>query len=135
MTTLAVVELETTSGLAEDRIVNTWTIGTMSATAPAPTITGTASALTTFYNDIQAGISSRIVRAGTPHIIKFYDITGLLNGAPHGSPYAMTAWGIGSGPSGSDLPDEVAIALRLEAVARSSQPAEAPDGTDANSPG
>ena len=133
MTTLAVVELENVSGLSEDRFVNTWTIGSMSDATAGATVSAVAAAIATFYDDIASGLSSRIVRAGTPHSIKFFDIGSHLDGSPHGSPYAFSAWGIPTGGSGSDLPDEVAIAIRLEAFLRADQPAEAPDGSDAGS--
>lgn len=64
--------------------------------------------------------------------VKLYDITGHLDGSPHGSPVWVKPFTMPTvaPPSALGLPSEVAIAVTLEAAGRAGQQVEAPDGTD-----
>lgn len=143
MGTLAVVELQLRSGLPKDKVVNTF------AFAEAAPIRGTGAmdaalvdAITKFFtlNDATLGfpmgsrLSPAVSRAANACAIKLYDITGHLDGSPHGSPRTVSTFTM---PTSSDpstgLPEEVALAVTLEATNRSAQLVERADGSDAGS--
>src|SRR3954452_15961247 len=98
MGTLAVVELPSRSGQPRDKVVNTYAI------AEDATVRGTSSqdamyvaALTTLYTAasplgaLKLGelLGLSLSRAANAASIKLYDITGHLDGSPHGSPRTM----------------------------------------------
>lgn len=140
MGTLAVVELQGKSGLPKDKYVNTFAI------AEANSIKGTGdldddyfAALIDFYNGTNAALAGSIgdqmsgcvSRSADASVIKLYDITGHLDGSPHGSPRAVQTFTLDGSGSTLGHPEEVALVLTLEAANRSEQLVEVPDGSDA----
>jgi hypothetical protein len=114
---LWVVSLNHVSGKPEDRVQNTFCFEYPGAYDPAKDVQ-IGAALAAFYNTTPTGgtgsLASRIgdpmVRTVTASRQDVYDITGHLDGSPHGSPMATYGWTLAAaGGSGSVLPAEVAI--------------------------
>lgn len=140
MDLLCRIELPRTSGLVEDQVVNTFTIGQASSLLQSEA-DAVATAFATFFNNVPTGglaalrdlLSPEIVRnVNVP--VKFYDITGKLNGVANvGSPIRTAGFGIGPQAGASaGLPGEVACVLTLNGQGRADAPVEAPDGADAD---
>lgn len=143
MGTLAVVELASQSGLSKDKFVNTFAI------AEASSIRGTGSMAAAYRTAIQriytaalgvpvsatlgSMISRTVSRDANAHSVKLYDITGNLDGSPHGSPYDVSTFTMPAASETGSLPSEVALVLTLEATNRAAQFVERPDGTDPGS--
>lgn len=137
---LATVTIAADSGLAEDAVVNQFAIITDGSVAgAAPDIDA---ALNDFYNDTQAsgasiaqylsnGLGGTSPAACT---VRVYDISGHLDGSPHGSPLAETTFGLAARTASTvSLPDEVALVLTLRGSNWASQPIERADGLDPGS--
>lgn len=107
--TLAVVILPDVDGLPKDEVINTFVFG-----AGADDI---VTHLKAFYNDTAAGatnplayyISSSRNRATDVCKIEEYDITGHLDGSPHGGPYAIESFTLGGPASAICLPSQNAV--------------------------
>lgn len=99
-----------------------------------------ATAVTGFYNAgggamgdptplaSQIGVSAS--RAANACTLKVYDVTGLLDGSPHGSPIASYAWTLAAAGELTSMPEEVAAALTIRGVGWENQPVELPDDAD-----
>lgn len=134
---LAVTTLAPVSGFPEDAIVNNFAFS-------VPTLTGTVcdslkDAIRRFYDvtgtSQAAAVSaymSRMIRrdATTPHVIDFYDISGHLDGSPHGSPVFSRAFDIVTTNTSVPLPSEVSLALTLRGTGWSTALVETADGSD-----
>jgi hypothetical protein len=134
---LATVTLEPTNGIAKDRIVNTFAMSTPEG-ALSGFVDGISNCLQSFYNDVQASgstvasfLSAGLSRAVLATITRVYDITGHLDGSPHGSPVGLKAWQLGAvvGSTGA-LPEEVAVVLTTRGAAWAAAPVEAADAGD-----
>ena len=135
--TKIVVSFPHVSGLPKDVSTNTFTV---SHSLP-PTGADRTFLFQTFrdlYNaDSGAGqvaalgtyLSPELTRAANAASVKQYDITGHLDGSPHGSPVQIDTFTlVASG--GSAFPSEVAMCVTLEASGRAAQQAETADGAD-----
>jgi hypothetical protein len=86
-----------------------------------PTSEGAVAAVKAFYNDNTHGVG-KLISAGIRRdvgglVIETYDITGKLDGAPHGSPIsvdASTSLAFASAANG-DLPEEVSMCCSYQA--------------------
>src|SRR3954452_14530677 len=118
MGTLAVVELPSRSGLPRDKVVNTF------AFAEDVSVRGTnaqdahyITALTNLYTQpsslgaLKIGelLSIGLSRTAGAVAIKLYDITGHLDGSPHGSPRTIGSFTLPTAnATGVAVPEEVA---------------------------
>lgn len=139
MDTLAVVSFQGITGLAEDRYVNNWAIPDVVDHSPASNLQ-IASAIYNFYTEVTGDQVEKLETYLSPVIardpassmsVRLYDITGHLDGSPHGSPYyvgpdAMLA----NTPVAEALPSECAAVLTLEAIGRATAAVEVADGAD-----
>jgi hypothetical protein len=90
---------------------------------------GTAPGALTNVSALMSPVLSRVADA---HTIDVYDITGKLDGTPHGSPVFSLPFSINPTlPASTALPSEVAVCLTIEALGRADEPVERPDGADA----
>lgn len=125
MSKLAVVTLPSVTGLAKDNYVNTWAIAehvdNVTSDAKEASI---LSALADFYVGMGGIFSSAVSRAANACTLKLYDITGHLDGTPHGSPIQLGAFGMPAPAAGIDFPSEVAIAVTLEGTHRADSAVE-----------
>lgn len=134
---LAVVELPLRSGLPKDKIVNTYAIGesapgSHTGVAALKTALGrvyTAS-VTSMGGSLGMFLSPAISRVANACAIKLYDVTGHLDGSPHGSPFDVSSFTMPAALGSTPLPEEVAFAVTLEAHNRGDQRVEVPDGAD-----
>lgn len=137
MGTLVVVELASRSGLPKDKCVNTFAIaeaggshvGKDDAYIDAITDLYTL-AVPSIGRAVGELLSPSLSRVASACAIKLYDITDHLDGSPHGSPYRTEAFTLPAAQNPLPLPEEVAYAVRLEALGRSDQLVEIPDGAD-----
>lgn len=104
------------SGLPENDVVNTWAFLTPSVGVVDAELNDVWLALRAFYETTYNGHSvsglfgESITRAGG-HTAKFYDLTGHLDGSPHGSPVRVSGMTAIASEVGTELPTEVAICL------------------------
>lgn len=134
---LAQVTLKPVTGLAKDNVVNTFAFSFPSG-AGSTEYAGIAASLTEFYNStpplgtasIESVLSRSISRAASAHDIDIYDITGHLDGSPHGSPVYSAAMTLLNTAAGGEPPQEMALAITLRGTAWDSMPVESPDGSD-----
>lgn len=136
---LIVVELQGKSGLPKDKYVNTFAIAESipgndaranSSELLAAAIdfyNGTNAALTGSLGDQMSGCISRVAGSSA---VKLYDITGHLDGSPHGSPFDSTTFQLDGSSSTLGHPEEVALCCTLEAANRADQMVERADGSD-----
>lgn len=133
MATLARVELLGRSGLAEDIVVNDFAIDIDPLVSTVPL----TDALIAFYTEANAsgnalrdqiGPSRRRDAGGAQ--IKLYDITGHLDGSPHGSPYQVLPFTLGGTVPATGLPEEVAACMTLRGEDWDTVPVERADGGD-----
>lgn len=139
MGVLVVAEMPMRSGLPKDKVVNTFAIA-----EAGPGITGRdhegqiAAAIIDFYTLTHATLGVPLGAALTPALsrvtdacsVKLYDITGHLDGSPHGSPFFVQPFTLPAASSAQAEPEEVAYCLTLEAKDRADQRVEVPDGAD-----
>jgi len=133
---LAVVQLTNKSGLPEDRVDTDFAF--LAADATSGTTDGIASSLINFYNEAGAAANNLMHYIG-PSIsrtaeskVNFYDLSGHLDGTPHGSPIAVYSWTPDGAASGVSFPTECAVALSFHGdltgiVETSPNPAYPPD--------
>ena len=141
MGTLAVVELAHQSGMSDEMFVNTIAIaetGAVPGSGSLASVYSTAIAriyTTALGAPVNASLGSllgrEISRDAGACSIKLYDITGNLDGSPHGSPYDVTTFTMPAASSVVGLPSEVALCCTFEANNREEQFVEVPDGSDA----
>lgn len=136
---LAVVTLASISGVPKDDCVNT-----MAFSAPAGF--GALAAdwdalqaeIAELYNGLATGqqnaisayLGNSLSRAAGKANTAFYDITGKLDGSPHGSPVAERSWTLGASLGTGDLPREVAFVVTLRGVGWQTALVEVPDAGD-----
>jgi hypothetical protein len=115
---LTVVTLNKKSGLPADAVQNSfaWTTGSVPA-SPAE-MDEIGNRIDNFYNaagtaavSISHYLSSSIDHNNNAHTVDFYDLTGHLNGTPHGSPIRSQPFTLAGLPDNTMMPDEVAICL------------------------
>lgn len=140
MDVIAKVELAATTGMDADKVTNTFAFtgvndlasGTLGPIADKIEAFWTTQAPTALL-PLAKLISSSITRSANACAIKFYDVTGKLDGdTPAGSPVFTRLWTMNELPV-TGLPNEVAFALTLEGLNRATTPVEAADGPDAGS--
>lgn len=139
MGVLAVVEMPMRTGLAKDKVVNTFAIAEAD---PGATVSlaeeDYADAFIDFYTLTHASLTAALGAALSPAlsrvadacVVKFYDITGHLDGSPHGSPFYLKTFTLPAAGSAQAEPEEQAYCLTLEALDRNLQLVEVPDGAD-----
>lgn len=144
MTLKAVVTLESLTAEEKDNVTNTFAIGgTVSEADVDPTMEAALNAaFADFYNAVPTGatagnalgvfLSTTLSRVANANRLDLYDTTGLLDGAPHGSPFSSTLWTL-TPASATAYPSEVACCVTLESSGRADAPVETPDGTDSDS--
>jgi hypothetical protein len=141
---LAVVTIPHTSGFPEDSVQNTWAVAAPAVDFNLPVQSDPIfGAIADFYrqpppnmgNSVGGFLSAGLSRAAMACSIKAYDLTGKLNGAPHGSPVGEFKFTLPAALGGSPLPEEVALALTLRAAGWTERAVEAPDGPDEGSAG
>lgn len=118
---LATVGLGALSGLPEDVVDLDWAF--LAADTDPTTIDGIQSSIEDWFNVTNTStnamadyIASSRSRAANAVTVDYYDLTGHLDGSPHGSPFDTRAFTLGGSPTvAGDLPDEVAIRMSLTA--------------------
>lgn len=113
---LAQVQLESVTGLPEDRFINTFHF----QGAPTDVVAlGIASWIKDFYNTagiegdaICEFIAGHVLRSTNSSLIKFYDVT---TDGPSGTPFLEEPWTLGAPALADDLPAEVALCLSFKA--------------------
>lgn len=115
---LATVTLTASSGNPADNANNDFAFSM--ATFTSTDADNIATALASFYNTVQVipgtdravaeFIGGQISRAANATTIDLYDLTGHLDGSPHGSPLYTRSFTLGS-EANSELPSEVAACL------------------------
>ncbi len=133
---LVTVELTASSGLARDSCLNSFAVKTDPAWNPATQLGDVTIPIMQFYAQPSAGfqvgqfISNAMSRAAGAVKMKVYNVAGVLNGQPHGSPIAQDTGTLPAPISGAQLPAEVASVLTLRSEGWALAPVEAPDGGD-----
>lgn len=125
------------TGLAHDRYVNTFAVANIDV-EDAGIRLETFDALVDFYNVVSANgdnalgsyLSNAVSRAANDSVLRMYDLTGDLDGTPHGAPVDEAPFTLVAAQTENLLPHEVAMVLTLEAVGRAQAPVEVPDGAD-----
>lgn len=139
MAQLVTVELAHKNGLPEDSVVNTF-VFTFGEGQTAADRQAVLEAVRDFYNvegtpgsastAVGTWIGSQISRVQSSKV-RMYDISGHLDGSPHGSPTAELDFVLRANlDPGQDYPAEVACALRWEALGRADAPVDAIDGPE-----
>jgi hypothetical protein len=119
----ATVTLPHRSGLARDNVINSFTFDSVDPLT-ADIFDEIRDALEEFYNAtsaevlVQVGryINSSISRSSAP-IVRIYDVSGHMSGAPAGSPVGTRAFAAALPSSASEigLPNEAAVCLTMAA--------------------
>lgn len=140
MAILAVATLPMRSGTPEDVVTNSFVFGGADGTIDSGDFNDVRNFVKNFYNAVPTGwsagqtvaslISPAVDRTGSACGIKYYDISGHLDGSPHGSPFFAENFTLGAAGSSAALPEECAICVTIEAVDRENQLVERPDGDD-----
>lgn len=117
------VTLPHRSGLARDNVINSFTFDTVDPLSPG-LYDEIRDSVEEFYNAtdalvlVQVGryINSSISRS-TPPIVRMYDVSAHMSGAPAGSPVGTRAFvaNLPSSASETGLPNEVAVCLTMAA--------------------
>lgn len=120
-TYLTQVTFAATSGLAEDAVVNDFVVDYLNP-IDETNVGQLTIPIASFYNFVAAGgqsvasfISGMISRAVSSATMKVFDITGHLDGSPHGSPVATDAMTLSAAALDTSLPEEVAVVLTTRA--------------------
>lgn len=142
MGVLVVVEMPLRSGLARDKVVNTFAIAEAepgSTNGNAGAEEGIHEAIVNLYTtphadlggfSLSARMGAQLSRAADACQVKLYDLTGHLDGSPHGSPFFIAPMTLAAADNAQGLPEEVAYCVTLEAQNRGLQRVEVPDGAD-----
>lgn len=119
---LAVAQFEATSGLAEDRVINTFAFADSGENLTETVEDNIVTLLTAFYNTPNGSgdavgefIGQTISRTANIHKIKIYDLGDPVS-LPMGSPVRTANLSLIAANSGTtQLPDDVAVALSFKA--------------------
>lgn len=130
------VEIPAGTGFPEDSAVNTFTVtGATAITQANVGLIGMP--IASFYNGANAGgnplafwLGSSRVRSAQGCKVDVYNITGKLDGSPHGSPVASDAFTLGAPSGNQEFPAEVSLALTLRGSGWEGQAVETPDNAD-----
>lgn len=114
---LAVVQLQKRSNIPQDVVQNTFAFAETDELTPE-LADDVGQMLLTFYlstagdqdNSVAHWLGNSISPSTDAHRIFFYDITGNLDGSPHGGPFHTYEWS-SSGISGLALPDQLSVTL------------------------
>lgn len=137
MSALVTVTLPSSTGMAEDGIVNQFAlVGDPGEYDTDFELLRTAFA--NFYNAVPSGASVNVASLLSPvlsrttlaSVVKLYDIEGHLSGTPHGSPIAEGGFTLAAAGAGTPLPSEVALVFTLETASRAASPVEVADSGD-----
>lgn len=111
------ITLPYVSGLPQDVAVNDFVVEFDPTDETERSDVGDA--LIAFYNDVPTGLSgiyvakflgTQLSRSSLAASIDYYDLTGHLDGTPHGSPVASRSWTLAAAiGSGSNQPDQLAL--------------------------
>lgn len=120
---LAVVELPTIGGDPLDYSHNTFTFHADTGTADDVATNGD-DLIVDFYNDLGTGavnpvcyyLGQQLSRVSNACTIKWYDITGHLDGSPHGSPIHISHFTLGASHGAGPVQEGVAIALSFHSA-------------------
>lgn len=120
---LAVVRFAKKSGLPKDAVQNSFAFTTGQVPPSGAELDEIGNRLDNFYNangslgaPIVNWFADSVSRVANAHSISYYDLTGHLDGTPHGSPIRTTPLTIvGAGGQGS-LPDEVAVCMSVHSA-------------------
>lgn len=134
---LAQVTLKHLTGIVENDVVNTFAFS-MPSGFGATEAAALRTCIQNFYDgtgggataSIESRLSRSISRAANAHTVDIYDISGHLDGTPHGSPIHTLPFSLSNTGAGGEPPSEVALALTLRGTSWASQPVESPDGSD-----
>lgn len=135
---LATVTLNHKSGMAEDAVVNTFAVSTGGTDSIAANHGAITDAIANFYNGSHDGnvdsvgqwLGDGLSRAADGMSIKLYNITGHLDGSPHGSDMYEEKYTLDAPIEATTLPEEVSLALTLRGTNWEAQPVEIPDTSD-----
>jgi hypothetical protein len=139
MPALVVITMPHKTGEPNDQVTQSWSVVGINSATDAADLAAATVAFTTFFNtDVPAAgamcvadiIAPCIDRVANGCKIKYYDLTGHLDGSPHGSPFRTDSFTLGASSAGNGYPEEIAIAVTLEAFGRTDAPVEVPDGAD-----
>ena len=97
--------LHTANNVSEDYATNSWCVIGDDVAGQTTQIT---TAFKDFYDDIVVDLSATIAQNG--HEAKFYD----LPGTPPNYPFEEEVWNLASAPTGTSMPDEVAMCLSFQ---------------------
>jgi len=115
MTTVrAQVILHTVDATPANYVTNSWALETGDSNDPGADFTP---AFDTFYTSMQGFLSPVVATSG--HQIKWYDLPG--PGQPN-YPFDETTFALGAAPSGTALPDELALCISFQGVRVAGQP-------------
>jgi hypothetical protein len=140
-TTLVTWNLHTDTGIPKDDVTQSIVVSTAGAFTSAD-LADLTLGVGQFYNNIPTGglVALRDVLSPSMDTVNgslthSYDISGHLDGSPHGSPTFENGFVLGVNRTGGvvGLPGEVAVVLSLHGSGASTAPVEAPDGSDAGS--
>lgn len=140
---LATATLKPSSGMAEDAVVNTFAFSMPSGFETVESNLDTlADIVGHFYRLVPTGettavgeyLGPQVVHDATGVTTRIYDITGHLDGSPHGSPIFEKASNLPAAFSSvTPLPAEVAVCLSLHGTGWEAAAVEVPDGSDPGS--
>lgn len=132
---LATVTFAAKSGMPKDAVVNNFAFSMPSGWNDPNLLTGK---LDDLYNDVVVGqqnalsayLGNSLVRTAGGATVDVYDITGHLDGSPHGSPIGSAVFTLGASLGTGDLPREVQLCVTLRGVGWSTALVEVPDTGD-----
>jgi hypothetical protein len=122
---LVTTVLKALSNIPDDQFMNNWVFTTPTGAYTQAEVDAVLTDIEAFYNvaepttanKVTDFLSNEISRAagGAEHMV--YDITGFLDGTPHGSPTFRKVWTLGASnaPAAVNLPSEVAVVLSFNA--------------------
>lgn len=119
---LAVVKLAKKSGIPADapQMSFAFSVGDLLLA----TLTGVASSVEAFYKSVPTGsafalqviLSQSLSVVGNLSSVTMYDLTGHLDGTPHGAPVASFLFGLTAVGTATVLPDQVAAVLSMHSA-------------------
>ena len=118
------VKMPALTGIVHDETMNTYAFSVASADATG--VAAAQAAIQVFLNAIGGFLS-----AGHDHTnvqYAWYDLTGHLDGSPHGSPFFTTSGTITAATVANSVPNGVAVCLSLRSAATATASAEGPAG-------
>lgn len=120
---LTQVVFEHRSGLPEDRVVNNLVWATAATPPTTAVMDDIADTIDSFYNTVPSGhnalagfLAPALSRTANASLVKFYDLTGHLDGSAHGSPIYQVPFTLAAAVPGAEgMPSEVAACLSFRA--------------------